>query len=148
MKLFELLNSKVKYKVDTEASDAYEETATIGGRKIIFSTAPGWVEDSTDKSWEVAFMTRDPSGKKEFTTKKTGEGGELKVFSFVLDALKRFVYGYDPKAFHFSADDSEPTRVRLYKAFANRFKDDDYTMEVKKIHGHTYWCYTNKWNKS
>lgn len=135
MKLLELLNSTVPHKVATEASDSYEEEAIINGRKIVFSATTDYHEQ---KDWEVAFFEMKKG--RQFV-KQTGSGGELQVFSFVFDALRRFIYGYDPKAFHFSADNKEPSRVKLYTAFAKRIKYDNYEHTMETLHGSTYWLY-------
>lgn len=140
MKLLELLDSKVAYKVSKHA-DAYEETATIDGKQIIFQCMTSWIDDHNSPSWEVSFMTEHGT---TFSIKKTGSGSELKIFAFVIEAVYRFVAACKPEAFHFSADNNEPSRVKLYAALARRFKDENYTKESMQKYGDTYWSFTRK----
>lgn len=147
MKLLELLNSKVAYKVARHTDTKYEETATIDGKQIVFQCETSWIDDHNFPSWEIAFMTergKYEDGKTAFSIKKTGSGRELKIFAFVVEAIHRFVAACKPEAFHFSADNDEPSRVKLYAALARRFKDSDYTQESMQKYGYTSWRFTRK----
>lgn len=134
--LLELLDSSVKYKVTNQNDDYYSEVATINGREIQFEAEREYNSGDVAENkltWGIAFieMTDDPKEMVPFTIKKTGSGGELKVFSFVKSALERFIKKYEPPEFWFSADADEPSRVKLYTAFIERFRIPGYQISSK-----------------
>jgi hypothetical protein len=137
MILLELLDSSVKYTVTNQDADYYAETATINGRVIQFEAEQEFnPHDRHDDelTWGIAFieMTDDPVELVPFTVKKTGSGGELKVFAFVKSALERFIKKYEPANFWFSADSDEPSRIKLYTAFIQRFNIPGYRVKETK----------------
>ena len=140
--LAELLNTKVNYILVRDDEDTYTEKAMINGRMILFTAEYAWIKSIDEPSWEVAFMER-ANKHDNFTTRITGSGGELQVFSFVRDALARYLKSHDPDAFHFSASDSEPSRIKLYGSLASRFKNSKYTASVLDYAGSRYWCYNS-----
>ncbi len=50
----------------------------------------------------------------------TGKGDSRKIFGTVINIVKDYVNKNNPKKIYFLADNSEPSRVKLYKAFSDR----------------------------
>jgi hypothetical protein len=145
MKLLELLNTAVPYEVKSHVHDLYEEVAEINGRKIVFSAEPEYTHEDDDESmWEIAFLELRDNTDIPYTISKTGSGGELKVFSFIKDALGRFISAYRPTDFTFSADTNEPSRVKLYRAFVGRFKVPGYKMSTGESSRTKSWSFTKE----
>jgi hypothetical protein len=70
------------------------------------------------KSVEVSFMWRGENNQPKDDI--SGTGDSIKVFGTVIKIVKDYAEQNNPKEIYFLADNSEPSRVKLYKAFANR----------------------------
>jgi hypothetical protein len=65
---------------------------------------------------EVVFYPEleDEEGVTKPKTELTGTGNSRKVFGTVVKIVQEYVASYKPKALYFTADSSEPSRVKLY----------------------------------
>lgn len=72
---------------------------------------------------EVAFSAILPGEENNFRPNKTtltGTGNSRKVFGTVIKIVQEFVEEHKPKALYFTADNSEPSRVRLYNTMLSQ----------------------------
>jgi hypothetical protein len=151
MRLNELLNSEVQYKVTEDGDRQYEEVAEINGRTIVFGAdlSHSHTEVETDE-WEVAFMekqnhkTQWGTNSVKWSIEKTGSGGEMRVFAYVKAATERFVKQYKPEVFSFSANLKEESRVKLYTTLSQKFKPADYVLRTKQGRSVKYFIYIRK----
>jgi hypothetical protein len=138
MRLTELFSTSPQHEVVDVDEKLYSEVSHIGGREVIFECELNQLDDS----WEIAFHeVIKKNGKEEITNKKTGSGSELQVFSFIIEAIKRFIKKYKPEVFYFSATDKEPSRAKLYQRLVNRWKVPNYKMTQQKTGYNTVWTY-------
>jgi hypothetical protein len=70
--------------------------------------------------WDIAFAEMDENGKPIIAA--TGGGNELKVFAFVADCIRKLIDKKHPKYLYFTADASEPARVKLYDRLAKKLE--------------------------
>ncbi|BDR25698.1 hypothetical protein RVBP16_1380 [Pseudomonas phage sp. 30-2] len=76
-----------------------------------------------------------------YDTTVTGTGNEFKVFSTILDITKRAISELKPNQIYFTADLSEPSRVKLYNRLATKMATQyGYTIQSNKNtnNEHTY----------
>ena len=66
---------------------------------------------------EVVFY---PEGDTKPKTELTGTGNSRKVFGTVVKIVQEYVASYKPKALYFTADSSEPSRIKLYNALMSQ----------------------------
>ncbi len=85
----------------------------IDDRRFIFS-AFGYSDN-----WEVAFKD-DQADTYSSGFKITGKGDAYRIFSAVLECLRRLDGDVNPSIITFSADSTEPSRVRLYRTMIRR----------------------------
>ena len=71
-------------------------------------------------SWEIMFFFRGELGYREIQVSRTR--GEMQVFASVLEIINAFITMVEPKSFHFSGDEAEPSRLRLYTNMLGRFR--------------------------
>lgn len=71
----------------------------------------GWVF-----TWEVWF--EDESGDTALSPKR--KGAAIELFSALEEVMKNFITEKKPVLFHFAADVTEPSRVKLYKLLAKK----------------------------
>jgi len=105
-----------RYKFQTDAKIRYEVS----------------MDDVDDMGeWEVSFSAQTP-GKHE-TIYATGTGDEFRVFATIAGIVRDFLKTVDPREFSFSGKLNEPSRVRLYRTFAEMIKRDfGYSYKVLK----------------
>ena len=136
MKLFELFDSKIDYKIVKESEREFHTRATIEGRDILFtaSISDYILDHEGNVTCEEAYVefaeVKKPESRydsEEWNYDVTGSGGEMKVFSMVGASLKELVYLYKPAIIKFSAEkdkkdkkDSEK-RANLYEKLIKKF---------------------------
>lgn len=110
----EAFDSSVDYTVVRASNELFTTKASIGGRDIIFNAQSN--DESMDSEpnivWEVVFYEKRPGN---MTYGKSGSGGEMQVFSFVLDSLKELAARYSPETIRFSAHKEDGNRSTLYQ---------------------------------
>ena len=74
--------------------------------------------DNVDNDATVAFSARGQGD--EHKTGITGTGNSRKIFGTVIKIVKDYIRKSNPEIIAFSADNSEPSRVRLYKMLASQ----------------------------
>lgn len=115
--LDEAFTSQVPYTVARAGTDLFTTRATIGDRDIVFN-AQGNEEGSQGAIvWEVDFYEKTPGN---MTFGKSGSGGEMQVFSFVIDSLKELVARYHPDTVRFSSHKADENRSKLYQRMLGR----------------------------
>lgn len=129
--LQELLNSEIDSEVRAKA-DTYKASAIIAGRKIVFDAV------NEGEYWAVQFIEKNERG---ITHKQTGSGGELQVFSFILQCLQDVVARYAPASLKFDSDDS--SRTAVYRRLIKRV-GGNYELDVRHRAGVDYFTLTKK----
>lgn len=76
-------------------------------------------------AWDILFFFRGETDYREISISQTG--GEMQVFATVLEIVKTFVQMVKPQAFYFSADEAEPSRVKLYFRIMRTFEKQGWT---------------------
>jgi len=115
--LDEAFTSQVPYTVVRAGNDLFTTRATIGGRDIVFNAQGNEEGSRGDVVWEVDFYEKTPGN---MTFGKSGSGGEMQVFSFVIDSLKELVARYQPARVRFSSHKADENRTKLYQRMLGR----------------------------
>lgn len=82
---------------------------------------------------EVVFSLFDDDG--YWTERATGTGDAYRVFASVVEFMKEYVAEEKPSFLKFSADASEPSRVRLYKTMLGRLLPKGWTVSETRLTG-------------
>lgn len=125
MKLMELLDTAVKFRVERATSDTFTADYVMSSTRTIRFEA-SWTGDS----WMVHFYETHsgPDGTFDLFN-MTGHGEELKVMTFVKLALAEFIKRYKPDTFTFSAAKDSRSRASLYARIIKRYVPD-YDVEI------------------
>jgi hypothetical protein len=109
----EALDSSYDYRGSKQnpGNDFYFETEDGQEYKVEFDNV--WGDDVN-----VAFSARGQGD--EHKTGITGTGNSRKVFGTVIKIVKDYIRKSNPEIIAFSANNSEPSRVRLYKMLASQ----------------------------
>ena len=109
----EALDSSYKYRGSKQnpGNDFYFETEDGQEYKVEFDNV--WGDDVN-----VAFSARGQGD--EHKTGITGTGNSRKIFGTVIKIVKDYIGKSNPEIIAFSANNSEPSRVRLYKMLASQ----------------------------
>lgn len=112
-KIDEALDSSYKYRGSKQnpGNDFYFDTEDGQEYKVEFSSL--WGDDI-----RVAFAARGQGD--EHKTGITGTGNSRKIFGTVIKIVKDYINKANPEIISFSANNSEPSRVRLYKMLASQ----------------------------
>lgn len=109
-------------KIDEALDSSYEYLPGKLPGIFYFDTEDGQeykVEiDNVDNDVTVAFSARGQGD--EHKTGITGTGNSRKIFGTVIKIVKDYIRKSNPGIIAFSADNSEPSRVRLYKMLASQ----------------------------
>lgn len=109
-------------KIDEALDSSYEYLPGKLPGIFYFDTEDGQeykVEiDNVDNDATVAFSARGQGD--EHKTGITGTGNSRKIFGTVIKIVKDYIRKAKPGIIAFSADNSEPSRVRLYKMLASQ----------------------------
>ena len=106
----EALDSSYEYVLGQKPGVFYFETEDGNEYKVDFS--------GNNKKTEVAFAQRGQGD--EHKTGLTGTGNSRKIFGTVINIVKDYMSKAKPDMLIFNANNSEPSRVRLYKMLANQ----------------------------
>jgi predicted nucleotidyltransferase len=119
-KLLYSANQKIDEALDS--SYEYHDSQQNPGNDFYFDTEDGQeykVEfDTVDDDVNVAFSARGQGD--EHKTGITGTGNSRKIFGTVIKIVKDYIRKSKPGIIAFSANNSEPSRVRLYKMLASQ----------------------------
>jgi hypothetical protein len=126
---YDMFNSKGPRRITAMTNEAldssyeYHDSEQNPGNDFYFDTEDGqeykvefdnvWGNDVT-----VAFSARGQGD--EHKTGITGTGNSRKVFGTVIKIVKDYIRKSKPEIIAFSANNSEPSRVRLYKMLASQ----------------------------
>jgi len=127
MKLNEILDKKIDYKVIDDTEFRFAAEGMVGDRRIIVECI---LKDRIDEDfWSVAFAEMDDEDNGTFTA--TGSGKEFEVFGLVRDVLVEFVKKHNPERIEFTAnkENDKGNRGNLYERFLKRYKVPGYTYE-------------------
>lgn len=142
MLITELLDSKHTIKVTIDDSDFYETSTTIGKDEYRFEASIKkeniWKdEDFVPNRWTISFGNYNKEIE-DVDYSLTGNGDELKVFSFVKESILMLVKKHKPNAISFTADKEEGkgNRARVYSTMLKKFKLPNYEIhsEGNKYH--------------
>jgi hypothetical protein len=120
MRIYEItesFDSQVQRTIIRATESHFATRATINDR--IITVRASSFDEGDQKIWEVLF-TSTKDGKT--TVKKTGERGELQVFSFVIETIKELIARYQPDRIEFTSSKADENRTKLYNRMANRIK--------------------------
>ncbi len=124
MKILEVIDSPVNSQVVANTADRFVTRAQFGDQSIDFTASK---DIGKDNSWFVKFNPTDVksskwSGSTEF--KKTGQGNELQIFSFVKQSMNQLIQQHQPSSIGFTADRSEGNRASLYQRMVDRWSKE------------------------
>jgi len=125
--LDESLNSNIDSIITLDTDTRYIEKALIGDRTIVVSGqfhGKRFWNGEERQIWYVAFHEEKDD---EMTFDLTGNGEELKVFSFVVNAIRNIVKEKDPHYLIFSASKSDGSRSGLYSRLLSRYLPKNYS---------------------
>ena len=105
----EAFDSNVDYSVVRATNDLFTTKAIINNRTIIFNSQGS--DEDNEVVWEVDFYEKSPG---KMTYGKSGSGGEMKVFSFIINSLKELAERYNPDTVKFSSHRADENRTKLY----------------------------------
>jgi hypothetical protein len=129
----ESFDSNVPYTVVRASNDLFTTRATINGRVITFNAAE--IESGDGGDWEVDFSEKATSGVGT-TFAKTGNGGEMQVFAFVLTSIKELLSRYKPNMIGFSSHKADGNRTKLYQRMMQKIKIPGYSpMDIPSYDG-------------
>jgi hypothetical protein len=113
MAMTEALDSSYPYRNSKQnpGNDFYFDTEDGQEYKVQFSSI--WGDDVT-----VGFAARGQGD--EHKIGLTGTGNSRKIFGTVIKIVKDYIRKSNPEIISFSANNSEPSRVRLYKMLASQ----------------------------
>ena len=120
----EVFTSNVSGQLVRATPDLYTTKAIIGGRTIVFNSAQ-YDDDEGRSVWEIDFTEYEKNGTGT-TFRKTGSGGELQVFSFVIESIKDLIARYHPDQLTFTSHKADNNRTKLYQRMLNRIKVPGY----------------------
>lgn len=123
MKAYEIISetftSNVPYDVVRATNDLFTTKANVNNRNIIFNAEAN--DESVDLEsnvvWEVNFYEKTVGN---MTYGKSGSGGEMKVFSFIIDSLKELISRYSPETVRFSSHKNDSNRSTLYQRMISK----------------------------
>lgn len=118
----EAFTSQVQGQLVRATPDTYTTRAEISGRIIQFN-ATQYEDDEGKSVWEIEFTEKSPTG---VTFGKTGSGGELQVFSFVIESIKDLIARYHPNKLTFTSHKADENRTKLYQRMLSRIKVPGY----------------------
>jgi hypothetical protein len=112
--IIEAFDSEVPYEVTRSTNDLFTTKADINNRTIVFNAQGNDEGNGLESSivWEVDFYERSPGN---MTFGKSGSGGEMKVFSFIIDSLKELNARYNPQIIRFGSYRDDGNRTKLYQ---------------------------------
>lgn len=108
----EAFDSQVPYNVVRASNDLFTTRATIGDRDVVFNSQGNNEGAQGTVVWEVDFYEKTPGN---MTFGKSGSGGEMQVFSFVINSLKELAARYHPDTIRFSSHKADENRTKLYQ---------------------------------
>jgi hypothetical protein len=135
MLLSEILNRTSEKKVITDDQKSYIVSSIINGREIMFKANKAEKEDSGENDWDISFteVQKNDKGVKSGTYGKTGNGGELEVFSVVKDCMRELITKHHPDKLIFTANKdggkNNQARGNVYERLINRFKPPGYELK-------------------
>lgn len=107
----EVLNKPVAWRWTNK--DQYNWSASF---RVGDASYEVWIDNNSSDDWELIFRLSHLIGNPDVSAYGiTKTGGELAVFSTVIDVLKAFIRERSPVRIWFTA--KEDSRKRLYKAF-------------------------------
>lgn len=106
----EALNTSYQYSAGAQPNAFYFETDDGTEYKVAFGKA--------GKAVEVSFYARGQDNAHKIGL--TGTGDSRKIFGTVIQIVKDYISTHHPMTVLFTATNSEPSRVRLYKALASK----------------------------
>ena len=120
MKVTELFDKSAHIKDTAKRSGEFHAKAEIEGRHIIFSA----YLLKGENHWIIEFSEEQTHDDKVSTTfKRTGSGGEFKVFQFVMQCIRDFIAKHDPAVIEIGVDKEDTGRKDLYKKMISRLTD-------------------------
>jgi hypothetical protein len=121
---YDMFKSKGPRRITAMTSEALDSSYpyTTGDPGNYFFTSDNGIEYMVSmpnkKHPDISFGAK--SNKGDLKTGITGTGDSRKIFGTIVQIVKDFVGANNPETISFSADNSEESRIRLYKALANQ----------------------------
>lgn len=119
MKLFEIFDKPVKWKIVTKSNNEFMAKFFINKKEYHFDASYGGIQDD---AWEVFFELIDEEGYGSMDV--TNSGDEYAVFATVIEIMKEFVKLYDPDKITFSAQEENRRGlyIRMFRKYASQYK--------------------------
>lgn len=109
MKLTEILDSKIDFKITNDTNDWLSIESEIDGQNYVFSA------ESFDNYWEITFI----NSKTGFRLTKNNNGNEFKIFTLVGKLIDLLIKKHNPNIIRMGAANGE-NRLELYKKLAKK----------------------------
>lgn len=129
--LKEAFTSQIPMQIVRAGNDLFTTRAEINGRFITVNCV-SYGDNKGRTIWEVDFSEKTPHGGVTFA--KTGNGGELQVFSFAIASIKELISRYAPDEITFSSYKADGNRTQLYKRMLSKIRVPGYTHSVITDH--------------
>lgn len=130
MKLLEIFNKNIDFKIIQEDEDEFHTQINIGSNLIQFDAE---LMNKENDKWMISFgkeINSTNSNKKYFSVEITKDFQEFKVFNFVKSSFEYFLNSYKPRKLIFSSDKKDASRFSLYKKLVNKFLSKDYDISL------------------
>jgi hypothetical protein len=122
----ESFDSNVPYSIVRAGNNLFTTRAEINGRTITFNAAGNYdYNGGSSTIWDIEFSEK--TSQTGVTFGKTGNGGEMQVFSFVIASIKELIARYHPDVIEFASHKADQNRTKLYSRMASRIKLPGYT---------------------
>ena len=147
MKLTEILDKALPFKVTENTNEAFFAEFKAGSREIRFYASYDESENEIDKNhlteWtiefsEVVVSQYGSDSRNEYGA--TGSGNELAVFATLKAILKEFIKAKKPGIIKFDADKSEGNRVNLYTRLVKKNIPFGYKLQRDDGDGNTIYA--------
>ena len=121
------LDRKLKLDKEIDVSDINKNKDLTDEQKKLLIQQRKDEQESQQQilSADIQFYVTPIGGSRSFSIEPTGEF--LKVLGIIKNIVSKFVTEHKPEAIIFHASIDEPSRVRLYKQFANIIEKNSYT---------------------
>lgn len=147
MKLTEILDKALPFKVTENTNEAFFAEFKAGSREIRFYASYDESENEIDKNhlteWtiefsEVVVSQYGSDSRNEYGA--SGSGNELAVFATLKAILKEFIKAKKPGVIKFDADKSEGNRVNLYTRLVKKNIPFGYKLQRDDGDGNTIYA--------
>lgn len=134
----------------TDTEDSVKYKFTVSDSSVVTVNFYNTPEYTDDNCWAVSFE-RNEKGMPDYKAShdKTGGGGEVEVFSSVVNIIHKFVSDRDPSMILFTSekvfdDPRRLSRTNLYKRMVQRLASNAYDVQIENEPDAVYFTLVKK----